>query len=156
MFRFFQKKKKVTSNNKARQQAVKYHEKHTNPDWPYEIKVMQADQCFQILNNSIDLISKTVYPATFFKRLQDIYTQAEMIRGFHLGSKYDKIINDIISEINHSKTEIIIEFIKRCDKSGKLPFVKNEILEHRSDMTSASLEYLNNLFATNDKTEYIY
>ena len=128
--------------------------------WPHELKLVQADNHFRIMSESIDLISKTVYAATFFKRYNIALEEADIIFAFDLGAKYDKQVLGMVNILKNEKTDIINDFLTRCHKSGKLPYEKNEILSHRSEMTAESISYFYKLIGWNetsgDSNEYVF
>lgn len=118
--------------------------------WPYEIKLVQADNHFRIMCESIDLVSETVYAATFFKRYNIALEEADTIFAFDLGAKYDKQVLGMVNILKNEKTDIINDFLTRCHKSGKLQYEKNEILSHRNEMTPESISYFYKLIGWND------
>lgn len=129
-------------------------------NWPYEIKLVQADNHFRIMSESVDLISQTVYAATFFKRYNIALEEADIIFAFDLGAKYDKQVLGMVNILKNEKTDIINDFLTRCYKSGKLPYEKNEILSHRNEMTPESIKYFYKLIGwdetSNDTKEYVF
>lgn len=109
-------------------------------NWPPELKMVQAMQHFRILNDSIELISKTVYPKTFFYRYGLAVQEAQVVVNLSKGLENEQAVQDILRTLQQEKTNIINSFLFRCYDSGKLPSVKDDIKAYRSEMPRESFE----------------
>lgn len=128
--------------------------------YPDELKLMYAEERGRVLFESIDLISKTVYPKTFFSRYNTAIREAKTIIRLSQGYPSEKEMRKILDELYDSKNEIFEEFFDRCDAAGKLPFVKDEITAYRSEIPTESYEYFESLLECHmdddDTDEYIF
>lgn len=115
------------------------------PDsWPPELKMAQAMQHFRILNDSIELISKTVYPKTFFYRYGLAVQEAKIVAKLSHGLKNEQAAQDILCTLQEEKKNIVNSFLFRCYDSEKWATVKDDIRAHKDEMPNESFE----LFST--------
>jgi len=128
--------------------------------YPDTLKLMYAQERGRVLFESIDLISKTVYPKTFFSRYKTAIREAKTIIRLSKGYDSEKEMKKILDELYDSKSEIFNDFFNRCDDAGKLPFVKDEIIAHRAEIPEDSYEFFEGLLDCltdeYDEEEYIF
>ena len=113
--------------------------------YPDELKLMYAQERGLVLSESIDLISKTVVPKTFFSRYNMAIREAKTIIRLCKGYPSAKEMCEILDELYDSKSEIFNDFFDRCDEESKLPFIKDEIIAHRAEIPDDSYEYFESL-----------
>lgn len=110
-------------------------------DWPMELKIAQAAQHFQILRDSVELIHQTVYPTTYFSRYRTAIREAEVVVKLCKHHKLGKLAAQILARLRTDSADLTNAFLDRCDRAGKLPFVKDDLLAMRSEMPAECFAY---------------
>lgn len=127
--------------------------------YPDHLKLLCAQDRGRILTESLDLISKTVYPETFFSRYKLALKEARVIIRLSIGYESQKEMMDIVDTLLDDKIEIFDDFFDRCDAAGKLPFVKDQVEKYRNEIPTESYEYYRTLLDCHtdedDEDEYI-
>ena len=129
-------------------------------DWPMERKLAQASQHFQIMQDSLELINKTVNPKTYFYRYQLAVREAEIVvklcKHHQMGREAARELAYLLS----GRAEVTNEFLDRCDAANKLPFIKNDLIAARDQMPQECFAYFEELLTghtdENDQDEYIF
>lgn len=106
-----------------------------------QLKLICAQDRGRILTDSLELISKTVYPETFFSRYKLALREARVIIRLTKGFESEKEMRNIVDDLIDGKVEIFDDFFDRCNTAGKLPFVKGQIEAHRDEIPDESYEY---------------
>ena len=119
-------------------------------NWPPELKMAQAMQHFRILNDSIELISKTVYPKTFFYRYGLAVQEAQIVAKLSHGLKNEQAAQDMLRTLQEEKKNIVNSFLFRCYDAGKLPSVKDDIRAYKHEMPNESFELFSDMVEYQD------
>lgn len=111
-------------------------------DWPVKLKMAQAAQHFQLMMDSVDIISKTVYCKTFFYRYGFAVENAQIVRNLCRGLENEKAAQDIYDILVREKVNIVNDFLFRCYDAGKIRYVKKDIAPYMKDVPEESKELL--------------
>lgn len=123
-----------------------------------------ASRYNEILSDSLKLIGTTTTPKTFFGRYDDALTFAHKIISTTHSDGHKAYAQEIIDDLQKSRDTKCIGFIDRCNQKGTLYSIKDELLSGQYDISSAVIEYINNLITEieNERAdaptngEYIY
>ena len=129
----FQKQKKRTRES-VEQTLSEQKEKYADypDDWPAELKMTQAAQHLEMLQDSVEVISKTVYCKTFFYRYDFAIENAQIILKLSRGLENEQAAQDMLDVLKREKVNIINDFLYRCYDAGKIKYVKDDILPYMS------------------------
>ena len=125
--------------------AIDPVEDHIVTNGAYEDFVLNetyVSQFNNILNDSLKLIKSTVYPNTFFKRLDDALQNAKKIVELSQSEGHRKYAQEIVEDLTHNRDAYIVQFIDRCFDAGKLYSVKGELLSGKYDISASVLDYV--------------
>ena len=111
-------------------------------DSPSAIKMAEAARYFEMFQESIDLISKTVYCQTFFYRYGFALENAQNIIRLSKGLKNEKAALEMRDILIREKANIVNDFLFRCYDAGKIQYVKKDIVPYLSELPPESKELL--------------
>ena len=109
------------------------------------LNLAMASRHFEILQDSLNLINSTVYPKTFFGRYKDALEDAQVIMELCGNSKTGKMAENIYNKLTDDKTQIVNDFLHRCNDAGKLQRLEGDIKLYLRDMPQDSIELLEKL-----------
>ena len=109
------------------------------------LNLAMASRHFEILQDSLNLINSTVYPKTFFGRYKDALEDAEAIMELCGNSKTGKMAENIYNKLTDDKTQIVNDFLRRCNDAGKLQRFKADMELYLEEMPQDSIELFENL-----------
>ena len=138
LFDFF--KKKPAPKNEVLDRppmAVEYPD-----DYPPTIKMAEAARYFEMFQESVDLISKTVYCKTFFYRYGFALENARNIIRLSKGLKNEKAAQEMHDILIREKANIVNDFLFRCYDAGKMQYVKTDIVPYTSELPQESKKLL--------------
>jgi hypothetical protein len=150
----FQKQKKRTKETVAQtlsQQKEKYAD--YSEDWPAELKMTQAAQHLEMLQDSVELISKTVYCKTFFYRYDFAIENAQIILKLSKGLENEQAAQEMLDVLKREKAHIINDFLYRCYDAGKIKYVKNDIWPYMSKVPVESRNLLDTMIRKEELEE---
>ena len=108
-------------------------------EWdPHE--VFEAVQRVRLLNDSIELVFKTVYPKTFFYRYRFAVEQAQRLLELSRGKNNEYIVRKFLETLEAGKTSICNDFLVRCFMANKLVYVEEDIQEYMDEMSGESYD----------------
>ena len=111
---------------------------------------------YEIMRESIDIIGETTNPDTFFSRYNLAVKHAKMLIELFPNYELGTIAESELEILEDDKDIFIEEFLDRCNDEEKLPFIKNEIMAHRSEMSDESYEYFLELTGCYDEKTYTF
>lgn len=132
LFDLFKKKDQVPENRQT-----KY------PDsWPEQLKMAQATQHFQMMLDSVEIISKTVYCNTFFYRYNFAVENAQTVLDLSRGLKNEKAAQEMLDVLKSEKVNIVNDFLFRCYDAGKIQYVNKDIVPYMQEVPVESARLL--------------
>ena len=132
LFEWFKKKDQVPENGQT-----KY------PDlWSEQLKMAQAAQHFQMMLDSVEIISKTVYCNTFFYRYKFAVENAQTVLDLSRGLKNEKAACEMLDVLKSEKVNIVNDFLFRCYDAGKIQYVNKDIVPYMQDVPAESARLL--------------
>lgn len=108
---------------------------------PDYFRLIYAKDSGRILTDSIDLISKTVYPETFFSRYKLALKEARIIIRLNAGDSSINEMKHIVDVLIDKKVEIFNNFFDRCVAAGKLVTAQDQIELYRNEIPAKSYKY---------------
>lgn len=127
---------------------------------PTRAELVQIEQLHDSMCESLTLINTTVYPKTYFHRYNLAIQQAEVLLTRYGRHKYNGVAAQTLQFLHSGKPALTNSFFDRCDKAGKLPFIRNDLLAVRSEIPDESFAYFETLFsryANNEsRKEYVF
>ena len=110
-----------------------------NPEaFPPEVRLAQAAQFIRLMEDSVRLISTTLYCKTFFYRYSFALENAQKIIRLSKGLKNEKAARDMYNVLANEKTNIVNDFLFRCYDAGKIQYVKKDILPYMAEVPAES------------------
>lgn len=110
-------------------------------DWDAS-EMFEAVQRVRLLNDSIELVFKTVYPKTFFYRYGFAIEQAQRLLKLSRGKNNEYIVRKFLETLESGKTSICNDFLVRCFMAKKLVYVEEELQEYMDEMSDESYDVL--------------
>ena len=114
-------------------------------DVPPEIRLAEAMQYIQMMKDSIQLISTTLYCKTFFYRYDFALENAEKVLRLSKGLRNEKEAQDMLDVLQKDRVNITNAFLYRCFEAGKIQFVEKDIVPYWDKVPQESREFLQDL-----------
>ena len=109
---------------------------------PPSVKMAEAARYFEMFQESVEIVSKTVYCRTFFYRYGFAVENAQKVLQLCKGLKNEKAAQDILDIIIREKQNIVNDFLFRCFDAGKIHYVKGDIIPYMDQVPEESKELL--------------
>lgn len=110
--------------------------------YPPAVKMAEAARYFEMYQESVELISKTVYCRTFFYRYGFALENAQKVIRLSKGLKNEKAAQEMHDILVREKVNIVNDFLFRCYDAGKIHYVKGDIVPYLSEVPDESKELL--------------
>ena len=117
-----------------------------NPEaFPPEVRLAQAAQFIRLMEDSVRLISTTLYCKTFFYRYDFALENAEKVLHLSKGLCNEKEAQDMVDVLQRERVNITNAFLYRCFEAGKIRFVEKDIVPYWDKVPQESREFLKDL-----------
>ena len=111
-------------------------------DFAYVMTVMENKR---VLYDSVDVISTTIHPKTFFYRYNLAISKIDEILSVCHSENIIEELTQLYEDLTENKSDYIIDMIDRAKERGRLHSIASEVYECIEEMTDESFEYFNDL-----------
>ena len=114
------------------------------------LKMAEATQYFQMLLDSVEIISKTIYCKTFFYRYGFAVENARKVLQLSKGLSNENAAQDMLDILVREKTNIVNDFLFRCYDAGKIGYVEKDILPYMAEVPEKCKQLLKAMLESED------